>query len=70
VIYPGEREGQYVGPFKSREDSVRFIELMGLCGEDWTGPGVVVVEGTLDPTTPPTDRHPMMRSQRPGSSRK
>jgi hypothetical protein len=56
VIYLYEREGQYVGPFKSCEDATRFIELMGLCGEDWTGTEVVVVEDTLDPTIPPTDR--------------
>ena len=55
MIYLGEREGQYVGPFKSREDAMRFIELMGLRGEDWTGAEVVVVEGALDPTIPPTD---------------
>ena len=56
MIYLCERDGQYVGPFKSREDATRFIELMELCGEDWTGTEVVVVEGTLDPTIPPTDQ--------------
>jgi hypothetical protein len=56
VIYLYERDGQYVGPFKSREDAARFIELMELCGEDWTGTEIVVVEGTLDPTIPPTDQ--------------
>ena len=55
MIYVCEREGQCIGPFKSREDATRFIELMGLCGEDWTGTEVVAVEGTLDPTVPPTD---------------
>jgi hypothetical protein len=56
VIYLREGEGRYVGPFKSREDANRFIELMELCGEDWTGTEVVEEEGGLEPTVPPTDR--------------
>jgi hypothetical protein len=55
MIYLREEEGQYVGPFKSREDAKRFIELMELCGEDWAGTEVVEEEGRLDPSVPPTD---------------
>ena len=56
MIYLREEEGQYVGPFKSRKHAKRFIEMMELCGENWAGTEVVVVEGRLDPTVPPTDR--------------
>jgi hypothetical protein len=56
VIYLCEREGQYAGPFKSREDAKRFIELMELCGENWTDTEVVEEDGGLEPTVPPTDR--------------
>ena len=45
MIYLREGEGQYVGPFKSRKDAERFIELMQLCGENWAGTEVVVVDG-------------------------
>jgi hypothetical protein len=55
VIYLDEREGQYVGPFRSREDSTRFVGLMGLCGEVWAGAELVVEKGGLDPTVSPTD---------------
>jgi hypothetical protein len=56
MIYVREGEGQYVGPFKSRKHAKRFIELMELCGENWAGTEVVVVEGRPDPRIPPTDR--------------
>ena len=56
MIYLREEEGQYVGPFKSRKHAKRFIELMELCGENWAGTEVVVVEGRLDPKIPLTDR--------------
>jgi hypothetical protein len=55
VIYLREEEGQYVGPFKSREDAKRFIELMELCGEDWAGTEVVEEEGRFDSMEPPGD---------------
>ncbi len=56
IFYLREEEGQYVGPFKSREDAKRFIELMELCGENWAGTEVVEEEGGFDLTIPPTDR--------------
>ena len=55
MIYLREEGGQYVGPFKSREDAKRFIELMELCGEDWAGTEVVEEEGRFDPSLPPVD---------------
>jgi len=58
IFYLREEEGQYVGPFKSREDAKRFIELMELCGEDWEGTEVVEEEGRLDPMVPPKDHIP------------
>ncbi len=41
MIYLREEGGHYVGPFKSRRAAERFIELMELCGEDWTDTEVV-----------------------------
>ena len=55
MIYLREGEGQYVGPFKSREDAERFIELMELCGENWAGTEVVEEEGGIDPTLRPAE---------------
>jgi len=56
IFYLREEEGQYVGPFKSREDAKRFIDLMELCGEDWAGTEVVEEEGRFDPSVPPINR--------------
>ena len=56
IFYLREEEGQYVGPFKSRRHAERFIEMMELCGENWAGTEVVVLEGGFDPTAPPKDR--------------
>jgi hypothetical protein len=36
MIYLRERGGQYVGPFKTRQDAER-IKLMELCCENWAG---------------------------------
>jgi hypothetical protein len=41
MIYLREKGGQCVGPFRNRRDAERFIKLMDLCGEDWTGTEVV-----------------------------
>jgi hypothetical protein len=41
MIYLREAGGQYVGPFKSREDAERFIRLMELCGENWADSEIV-----------------------------
>ena len=45
MIYLREEEGQYVGPFKSRQDADRFIKLMELCGEDWADTEIVEEQG-------------------------
>ncbi|HYK90669.1 MAG TPA: hypothetical protein VE398_17990 [Acidobacteriota bacterium] len=45
MIYLREGGGQYVGPFRSREDAERFIKLMELCGENWSDTEVVDEEG-------------------------
>ena len=41
MIYILDGGGQYVGPFKNRENVKRFIEMMALCGEDWADRQVV-----------------------------
>lgn len=45
MIYLREGGGQYVGPFKSRQDADRFIWLMELCGEDWVDTEVIEEDG-------------------------
>jgi hypothetical protein len=56
MIYLRERGGQYVGPFKTRQDAERFIKLMELCGENWAGAEVVETEGGVDAVARHTDR--------------
>jgi hypothetical protein len=56
MIYLRERGGQYVGPFKTRQDAERFIKLMELCGENWAGAEVVEKEGGVDAVARHTDR--------------
>jgi len=56
MIYLREQGGQYVGPFKSRKDAERFIELMELCGEDWTSTEVVEEECGVVRMAPETGR--------------
>ena len=58
MIYLREEDGQYVGPFKSRMDAERFIKLMDLCGEDWTGTEVVeeLEPDEIPSMLPETDR--------------
>jgi hypothetical protein len=41
MIYLREVGGQYVGPFKSRQDAERFVGLMEMVGEDWADSEVV-----------------------------
>jgi hypothetical protein len=36
MIYLIDRGGQPIGPFENREAIERFVEMMALCGEDWT----------------------------------
>jgi len=45
MIYLREAGGQYVGPFKSREEAERFIKLMELCGENWDDAEVMEEDG-------------------------
>ena len=56
MIYLREGGGQYVGPFKTRQDAERFIKLMELCGENRAGTEVVEKEGGVDPAVRQTDR--------------
>ena len=56
MIYLREEGGQYVGPFRSRKDAERFIELMQLCGENWAGTEIVDEELIMDPAAWQTDR--------------
>ena len=50
MIYLREERGHYVGPFNSRKNAERFIKLMELCGENWTGTEVVEEDDGVDPT--------------------
>ena len=55
MIYLREEDGQYVGPFRSRTDAQRFIELMQLCGENWASTEIVDEERVIDPAEWQTD---------------
>ena len=55
MIYLREEDGQYVGPFRSRTDAQRFIELMQLCGENWASTEIVDEERVIDPAERQTD---------------
>ena len=56
MIYIREEDGQYVGPFRSCKDALRFIELMQLCGENWASTEIVDEERVIDPAERQTDR--------------
>ena len=56
MIYLREKDGQYVGPFRSRNDAERFIDLMRLCDENWAGAEIVDEERTMVPAVWHTDR--------------
>jgi hypothetical protein len=58
MIYLRQEGGQYVGPFKSRENAERFIGMMALCGENWAGTEIVEDEEGVDPVIPQTDHIP------------
>ena len=45
MIYLREGGGQYVGPFKSRKEAERFIQLMELCGENWDDTEIMEEDG-------------------------
>jgi len=48
--------GQNVGPFENRRAVERFIRMMALCGEDWTG-YKIVDGGEDDPSGQNPPRH-------------
>lgn len=53
MFYLREPGGQYVGPFRSRNDAENFIKLMELCGQDWADAEIVEDEERDSSASPP-----------------
>lgn len=53
MFYLREPGGQYVGPFRSRNDAESFIKLMELCGQDWADAEIVEDEEGDSSASPP-----------------